>query len=235
MAPREAVETYLQTRKGEVAESTLTAHRRRLKHFVRWCEKEDLSNLNELSGRDLQRYRNWRRDDGGLNKVSLKTQLSTLRVFLQFCEKIDGVTPDLHEKIIMPSLAKDENTRDAKIEPADAMDVLDYLRKYEYAKSYHVAFELLWHTELRIGALRSLDLEDFHSEDAYLELKHRPEQETPLKNKEGGERLVGLKRDVCRLLEEYIQDGRPDVTDEYGREPLLATIHGRPGYSTIRK
>lgn len=159
--PRQAVELYLDSRRDELANSTLTAHRRRLKHFVRWCDEvEDVESLEVIDGRALHRYRLWRREDGGLNSVSLKIQLTTLRVFLTFCESIEAVPEGVHEKIILPNLARGENTRDAKIEPDEAMDVLDYLRKYEYATSKHMAFEILWHAGCRIGELRAIDLDD---------------------------------------------------------------------------
>lgn len=234
--PRQAVELYLDSRRDELAESTLTAHQRRLKHFIRWCEAvEDVEGMGEIDGRILHDYRLWRRDDGDLNSVSLKTQLTTLRVFLRFCESIEAVPEGVHEKIILPNLARGENTRDAKIEPDEAMDVLDYLRKYEYATSKHVAFEILWHAGCRIGELRAIDLDDYNPSEGYLSIVHRPQKGTPLKNQQEGERLVGLSGEYLGLLDDYIGDVRPDVTDENGREPLLATTYGRPAYSTIRK
>jgi site-specific recombinase XerD len=82
--PAEAKQMYLEQRKQEVSESTIKAHHYRLKHFVRWCESvEDIENLNTLGGRELQRYKMWRREDGDLNNVTMVTQLSTLRVFVR--------------------------------------------------------------------------------------------------------------------------------------------------------
>ena len=93
--PADAKEMYLKQREKEVSNSTIQAHHYRLKHFVRWCtDVENIENLNALSGRDLQRYKMWRRDDGDLNNVTLVTQLSTIRVFIRWCEQIDliGIT-----------------------------------------------------------------------------------------------------------------------------------------------
>ena len=90
--PAEAKEMYLEQRKQEVSDATIQAHHYRLNQFVRWCtEVEGLDNLNTLSGRDLQRFKVWRRDDGDLNNVTLVTQLSTLRVFIKWCERVDAV------------------------------------------------------------------------------------------------------------------------------------------------
>jgi hypothetical protein len=119
LGPAEAKQMYLDQRKNEVSESTLQAHDYRLRHFVRWCDEEGIDNMNTLSGRALHRYRLWRREDGGLNNVTLVTQLSTLRVFIKWCERIDGVPEGLHDKILLPSLSKNEDRRTAKLDTND--------------------------------------------------------------------------------------------------------------------
>jgi hypothetical protein len=40
---------------------------------------------------------------------------------------------------------------------------------------------------------------------------------------------------LCQLLDDWLRDRRPDVTDDYGREPLLATQYERPSRTTIPK
>ena len=52
---------------------------------------EEVTNLNEITGRDLQRYKLRRREDGDLNGVTMVTQLSTLEVLIGWCENIDAV------------------------------------------------------------------------------------------------------------------------------------------------
>jgi glycosyltransferase involved in cell wall biosynthesis len=58
--------------------------------------------------------------------------------------------------------------------------------------------------------------------DPDMEVVHRPDTGTPLRNSAGGERLVALSDSVTTLLNDWIDDQRPPVTDEYSREPLLA-------------
>jgi len=74
ITPEEADESYLDHRRNEVAEATLRSHRSRLKHFKHWCSLEGITNLNELTGRDLHDYRVWRREDGALSSPSEKSQ-----------------------------------------------------------------------------------------------------------------------------------------------------------------
>jgi len=51
--PKRALELYLKHKATDCSEKTVQSHRYRLKNFVRWCEQNDIGNLNTLSGRDL--------------------------------------------------------------------------------------------------------------------------------------------------------------------------------------
>ncbi|WP_321169772.1 site-specific integrase [Halorarum salinum] len=82
--PETALELYIAEKEMELSKSTLRSHRSRLGHFIRWCDERDITNLNELTGRKLQEFRLWRRNDGDLCKVSVKTQIDTLRVFIRW-------------------------------------------------------------------------------------------------------------------------------------------------------
>jgi integrase len=176
----------------------------------------------------------WRRDDGDLNNVTMVTQLSTLRVFIRWCEQIDGVKEGLHEKILLPTLGRTEDRRDAMLEGEAAKKLIEYLRQFEFATRTHALIELLWHTGMRIGALHGLDLDDYDSGKQSLEVHHRPETETRLKNTEAGERHIALNADTCDTLDAYIRYNRVEKTDDYGREPLFTSTRGRPAKSTLR-
>lgn len=233
--PRDALNLYLETRREEVSESTLQAHRYRLGHFVRWADERDIETMESLDGKNLHEYRLWRRDDGDLNSVSLHTQLSTLRVFLKFCESIEVVEDGLYDKLVIPSLTDGEDQRDTILPPDQAENTLNYLRKYEYASADHVMMVLLWRTGMRIGALRSLDVSDYDRKKARLRLRHRPQGGTTLKLGENGERIITLKSSTCVVINDYLDKNRPPVTDEYGREPLIVFSVARPAKSTLRE
>lgn len=233
--PAEAKKLYLSQRESEVSQSTIQAHHYRLKHFVHWCEEvEEIENLNELSGRDLQRFKMWRRDDGDLNNVTLVTQLSTLRVFIGWCENIDAVAEGLHDKILLPSLSKTEDRRDAMLDAEAAEKLIEYLRQFEFGTRTHALVEVLWLTGMRIGAVHSIDVADYDPENQTVELLHRPETGTRLKNKEDGERVVSLNAEVCDVLEAYLQYHRIEAVDDYDRKPLLTSSEGRPAKSSLR-
>ncbi|ACV10299.1 integrase family protein [Halorhabdus utahensis DSM 12940] len=231
--PVEAKEMYLRERGTDASDATIEAHDYRLGHFIRWCEVEEIENLNDLSGRALHQYKLWRQDDGDLNQVSVKTQMDTLRVFIRFCESIDAVETDLHTSILSPTLSDGENQRDVMLDPEEAEALLDYLGRFQYASRAHTLMALLWHTGIRTGAAHALDVEDYDPEEQRLKVRHR--SGTPLKNKEEGERLVALSDEVCRILDDWLSHERPDVVDEYGRQPLLSTSHGRAHKTTVRE
>jgi site-specific recombinase XerD len=229
-----ALELYLADRENELADATLYSHESRLGHFVRWCEQQDITNLNALTGRDLHRYRLHRREAGNLSVASEKTQMDTLRVFVRWLEQIDGVEKDLSTKVRAPSLTPEQNTRHEMLDSEQAADILAYLEKYEYASFEHVTIALLWHTMMRIGAAHALDIEDYHSDEQYLEVHHRPGTDTPIKNKKDGERLIALSEQLCDLFDDWIANKRPDVSDDHGRKPFLATSQGRAHRTTLR-
>lgn len=229
-----ALELYLADRGNELSEASLKGHKYRLGHFVRWCEDQEIENLNTLSGRQLHEYRLWRRDDGDLNKVSEKTQMDTLRVFVRWLEAIDAVEQDLSQKVLSPAITPDENSRDVMLDSDRASAVLTHLEKYQYASIEHVALSLMWHTMMRVGGVHALDVEDYNPGDQCAEIRHRPETGTPIKNKGDGERMVAFSDQICDLLDDWLATKRPSVTDEFGREPLLASRQGRTNKTTLR-
>jgi len=235
IAPEEALEKYLQHRENEgVSEKTIQAHRYRLQHFVGWCIDNAVDSLHHLSARDFQDFRHWRKQDGGLNNVTWHTQMTTLRVFVKWAESYEAIEHGLHEKIRIPKLDPNEDARDTKFSQERASAILEHLSEFEYASQQHTLFALLWHTGMRIGSARAIDLQDIHMDDQYVEIHHRPQSDTPLKNKANGERPISLALPEVELLRDYIDKRRPSVTDSYGRKPLFATENGRAHRNTMR-
>ena len=233
--PDRALELYLADRENNVTDATIYSHRSRLGHFVRWCtEEKEITNLNELTGRQLHEYRIWRRMEGNLAPATEKTQMDTLRVFIKWLESIDAVVEDLHSKVLSPTLSGNDNVRDVMLDEERAERILSYLRKYEYCSRPHVVLSLMWHTMARVGAVHALDCEDYDPVEQSLEIVHRSETDTPIKNGEGGQRFVALSAEVRELLDDWLEHRRPDVPDEHGRSPLITTSHGRVHKTTLR-
>jgi integrase len=233
--PGTAQELFLDHKATDCTDSTVRNHRYRLNPFVRWCGEEEIDNLNELTGRDLQRYRLWRKEDGDLSKLTLRMQMSTLRVFLKWAGSIEAVPQNLYDKVMVPRVRPEERQRDETLDADDAQEILEYLSKYEYASREHAVMALLWQTGIRVGSAHSLDVDDVFLDENYVQLIHRPDEGTTLKNGKSGQRPVALTPDVAEVLADYIRTHREDVTDEHGREPLFTTPHGRIHGNTIRR
>lgn len=232
MSPKEGVERFLEHRKPGVAESTFANNKTTLEQFLAWCREEGIENLNVLSGRHLADYVQWRR--GQAEAISVQKELSAVRLALEFWASLDAVEPGLRERLHAPKVVDGAEARDIKVDDDVAVEILEYLGRYHHASRPHVMLSILWQTGMRLGALRSLDLEDLRPDEDALALKHRPESDTPLKNGKDGERWVWLGEQLFQLLEEYVDVHREDVVDDHGRDPLFTTRQGRVSDSTIR-
>lgn len=232
--PREAYELFLDHKATACADATVRNYRYRLQYFVQWCEENGIDNMNDVSGRDVQRWRMWRQDSKDLEKTTLRNHLCSLRVFVKWCASIEAVPDNLYDKIMVPRVGHGERHREEMLDADTAQDLLDYLSKYHFASIEHVTLALLWQTGMRIGAACGLDVGDVDFDNERIELHHRPDQDTTLKNGKGGERPVAITTELAELLRDHVENQRNDVTDDYGRAPLLTTTVGRMHRTTIR-
>jgi len=238
--PATAVNLYLDHREPELSEKSLTNQRYRLDSFIEWCQEEGIESMDELTGRDLHEFRVWRQQGNGdrygsVSKVTLRGILVTLRTFLEFCAGIDAVESGMRERVLIPDLDAEEESKDEKLDVEDAHQILEHLNRYQYASREYVVFAIFWHTGIRLGSLRALDVDDFSHDKQYLQLRHRPESETPLKNGQAAERSIAVGEFYAQVIQEYIDTNRPGSTDDYGREPLIASQYGRLSETPIRQ
>lgn len=235
LTPRRAASRYLDSRRTEITDSTYTSYRYRLKLFVDWCEREGIARVGDLDGWMMDEYRAHRSGEG-VSPSTLHNELDTLNLFAEYLDRIEA-TDDLADSIEVPTVPKDERSRETKLDPDQAARLIRGYRSSpeEYGTRFHVLLEIEWHTGARVGAIRSLDLRDVDADDRYLSFEHRPETDTPLKKKQNGERLVGISDEVARAIQYYVGRHRKDAHDEYGRQPLFVTVHGdRPSASALR-
>jgi len=237
LTPDDAVSMYLQDRQANVSDATIRSHRSRLSHFLEWCEHQgDIEHVSDVTARHCHEYRLWRRDQGDPNAVTMKTQMDTFRVFLKWAESRGAATENLHDAVLSPSLGNGENAKESMLDPDVGDALLDHLHQFEYASREHVVMLLIWRGLLRRGGVRAIDIGDIelHGDDPRIRVRHRPDQDTPLKNKNDGERTIGIKPETAQVIEDYIDTHRHDVTDDYDRDPLLTTSQGRPHVQTIQ-
>lgn len=233
ISPAEAVELYLSDRAPEVSDKTLQNQRYRLDNFLEWCEEAgELDDLTQLTGRDLHLYRQWRGEQ--IKTVTLNGELQTLRVFLGFAADINAVEPGLRERVRMPQVNPEEEAADELLESDRQTAILDHLEKFRYASRTHVVMAVLSHTGIRLGSLRAFDVDDFNPDEPCLDLGHRPDTGTPLKNGYAAERATALGDYYCTVVADYIKHNREPVTDEHGHAPLITSRQGRLSETAIR-
>ncbi|TKX46357.1 site-specific integrase [Halorubrum sp. SD690R] len=241
--PEEAVERYIQERKANLSDSTIYNYQSNLGSFTEWCDYQShIDHIGDIDQFDISDFKMNRRDDDGVADTTLYNVMVALRTFIKWCES-KGLVDDLSENIMLPDRGRASRTE--TIDPEAAEQILNYLDKYEYATYPHVLFAIMWDAGLRIGAIRSLDLDDYHSAEAYVELHHRPgpgsteslnkDRGTPLKNDKDSEREVNLHDWVAEITDDYIAGPRNGLTDNAGRKPLLTTSKGRPARTTLRR
>ena len=246
ISPVDAVSMYHDAMRDEHAESTRESAKHRLRSFLQFCDEEGIENLNDITGRDLYRFRTWRREGQGdgrdpVKLVTLKGQLATIRRFLRFAANIDAVPPELYEQVTLPVLKNGEDVSDSTLKPERAIGILEYLENAQPATRDHLILMFLWETGARTGAIRGLDLGDLDLDGSHPRLTgpavhfvHRPDTGTPLKNQEKGTRWNRISEKAAHFISDYIEYHRHDVTDEYGRDPLITTEYGRPAGNTFR-
>jgi len=235
LTPSEGVERFLSHREPSVRKSTLQNARTRLNYFLEWCDDAEIENLNDLSGRDMAAFVAWRRGD--IKAITLQKQLSTIRQACRWWSDIDAVEDGLAETVHSPELPDGAESRDVHLDPDRAERALAYYETHHYASRDHALIALMWRTGLRRGAIRSLDVDDLLAEGHAVNVRHRIDQGTKLKNGKAGERWVYLGPQWFQILDDYVSNpDRPTGTDEYGREPLFpAQGGGRPSAQTIYK
>ncbi|QCC47450.1 tyrosine-type recombinase/integrase [Halobellus limi] len=233
LSPREAVERYLRRRKSDATEASVTTWRYRLKLFVEWCDDVGIERVDEIGRLDLDEYFGVRSD--AVAPATLEGEMWTLRMFVDFLEDLGAVDDGFAEAVRIPDVDEDDRSNEVRLDAAAALPLLEYYREgHRRASREHVFLELAWVTGARQGGLRALDVRDAYLDEDYVDFVHRPGTGTPLKNKSRGERPVALPHDTTIVLEEWIDENRPDVRDDHGRAPLLASAAGRPVAGTVR-
>lgn len=231
----DAIERWLRKRQTDSTDQTIRGYRSRLSQFQDWTDDRGIASLEDLDAWDLDEYQLDLRDEG-YAPTTIKGRLNSLRLWIEYLEVLGLVEDGLSDAIEIPTLSQDQESDETRLEQQDALAALRFFRnsRRHYGTPMHACLEVIWHVGARMGAVIGLDLSDFDPDEQSLRFNHRPSSQTPLKNKRGGERYVGLSDSVVEALEFYVAREREEKRDRHGREPLFATRQGRASESTIR-
>jgi len=238
LEPSQGMERYL-SQKDDLSSTTLDEYEDELSRFVKFLHREGIDELREISGITIDDYQNWRRFESSEKVLSSKTmrdEMYLIRDFISYLESIEAVDPNLSEKINIPELSEEDRGRDVDLSQERVEDILGYLQRYKYASLDHLIWELVTATARRISCHRALDIADVNldEETPHLQFRHQP-PETPLKNGENSEGIVSIPDRTAKVLKDFIETKRPDVSTGDERRPLLATREGRVSNTTFRR
>ena len=235
LSPAKAVSRYLRRRAPDSTAKSIHGWEYRLKLFVEWCQSVGIETVGELRRYDLDEYYELRSAE--VAPATLEGEMWTLKMFVDFLGDIGAVDADLDEAVRIPDLDPEDRSNDTKLETDAALALIQFYRNSptHYGTRAHAFIELAWFTGARQGGIRALDIRDVElGENPYVYFRHRPENDTPLKNKRSGERPVGITPETADVLQTFVGEHRYDVHDEQGRQPLLASAQGRPTSNTFR-
>lgn len=240
LAPRAAVDRWLDSLRPDRTDETLATYWYRLKLFVEWGEGHDeIATMQDLDGWLLDAYEAHRRGQDPTTNT-LKNELTTLRSFIEYCEGLGVVTDGLSNQIDPPTVPKAEQSSDTKLATSDSQALLEHYRNDpgQNGSRGHALVEVFWHTTARVGEVRALDVEDVQQlgdGQRYLVFRNRPNRGTRLKKGAQGERAVMLPDPAADVLQLYIDEYRHDITDEYDRRPLFTSNQGRASRNGLRQ
>lgn len=234
LSPSEAAQRWLDKRSVTLADQTLRDYHYRIKQFTKWADEKGIDSMQELTPWLVDEYDAKRKGDE-MAPISLQNHQQTVRDWLKWAGEV-GLAPEgIHTPIEIPDVDRENHVSDILLDQEAAEQLIETFREGRYrATKCHVTFEILWFVGCRMGGLRALDLGDVDREANVLEFRHRPESDTPLKKAKKGERDVGVTEETMDVICEWIGQNRPNVRDDHGRRPLLATNQGRASLSAIR-
>lgn len=225
----------------EVRDTTLSTYLNDLRFFLQWCEQNRIEFVCEVDGGDLSNYRQWRRESGNecrsgehLSRKTHKEGQKNLQRFLRWCESVEYAPVGTWKKVSIPK-ASDKRPNQSVVERSDAVEMLEYLGKFDYASRKHVTILLLWETGARPGGVHALDIEHVDGNNKGGMVKFESQPNTRLKNGRQGAREVTITKKSHEVIQDYLKENRINTTDDDGRKPLLVARSGRIGKSTIRK
>ncbi|QSG14456.1 tyrosine-type recombinase/integrase [Halapricum desulfuricans] len=234
--PKYARELFLESKHGEIKQSSVRAYRYPTKHFIEFLDEADIDSMADVDGFHLEQWR-LRRKREDISDATLKTNCKHIRHFLNWCEDKEIAQDGLAGKLTIPNVAESKMVSSEKLPLAQAEEMLEHLDTYEYATLYHTLFEVMWETACRISGAMAFDVEDFvHNPEPtaenpdpnpYLKFRDRPEQGTALKNGKKSERNVTISERSAKILVKYLSHHHKDLADEYGRTPLFCTDYKR--------
>lgn len=235
----EALEEFREEKLNEI--KSTRQYNRKFDHMKDYLTNEvPYSSTSDLTIDDVRRYYNWRKYDSRdaeepYADSTLSDDMYLFREFIRFMEGNQLVPRGYQDVVVIPDVdyQSGEGIDEKLLEPEIAKAAQDYLYKFHYADVEHICFALMCESGPRLSGLEGRDLSDLDFDEGVLSFNHH--EETELKSNESSEREIKLYGELIDIIQDYLDNKRPEATDPEGRKPLLSKGNGRISDSTIRK
>lgn len=192
ITPAYARQMFLESKRGQIRESSLRAYKYPTKHLMVFLKDEEVETMAEADGFLIEQWRLARKRED-IADATLKNDCKKVATFLRWCAAKNIVEDGLGDKMTIPRISENAMVSSEMVALPQAEELLNHLEKYEYATLYHTLFAVMWHTGCRISGAIALDIGDFVQDPVpaendpdpapYLKFRNRPEQGTGLKNR----------------------------------------------------
>lgn len=237
---QELYERFL-SRRQDRSPATRSQYKRTIPTFITFAEANDTDTPRGLTTDLIDEYVDALQATHEADATIL-TYTKNVRGWLRWLSKRGRCSESIYRILDQDELGLSPTARDEALPADEATTILSRLQQQRRGSLMHALMELLWNAGPRIGGAHSLDIQDFDPASNSLRFRHRPEQGTRLKNGDtdddtagDGERDIMLNDRAVTTIQLYLHYERPDVTDDFGREPLFATQFGRASRSTLRR
>lgn len=110
LAPQDALDWYLEHRRGRLRTATRRKHRSTLGAFVDWTDEVDIGDLNDVGGRQRMQFKTWRKNEADLVTKRLNGNLAILQQFLGFYVNVDALAEGVSDRFPLPNVHIGEST-----------------------------------------------------------------------------------------------------------------------------
>nr|WP_275582001.1 site-specific tyrosine recombinase XerD [Bacillus ectoiniformans] len=211
-----------------LAKNTIAAYERDLKHYLLFLEKvEQLSSLNQVTRAHIIQFLGHLKTEGKSSRTVAR-HIASLRSFHQFLlrEKAADQDPSVHIETpqMEKTLPKVLNLTEVEALLASPDPATPF------GKRDQAMLELLYATGIRVSELTSLNTGDVHLSMGFVRCT----------GKGNKERIIPIGQTAIRILEAYLQDGRPSLhSKKKAEDALFLNHHGnrltRQGFWKILK
>jgi len=226
---------YARTKRSdpEFSDGTVDTYSYGIDKFTAWLEENSLE-LGDLKAWNVGNFTLWLEENFNLEPTTVASYTKAVKQLLIFCAEKDVIDESVVGGHEVRTATKEERQWNKEIDTDRAKEIAAYLQEHHPAHRDTVIFTILLRTGMRTCGLLAIDLGDIYENggDGWV-IDLRDREDTPLKRGDDHERIVNIRQDTWKLIQEYATNHRVETTDDNGRNPLITTRHGRACPTTV--